>query len=137
MPPREVAAEAERKLRADYDELGLVPAAWLVDEVRSGEWRKRQRRNSQAIRRNRARLAQLKRDGYTFDSERRLVAPALAKIHKPERRENGTRPRERRSRRTVRTAASRDDPSEPEPPLVEIPPTEFRRRLDAALRGRA
>lgn len=49
------------------------------------------------------------------------------------------RPREHKPTATRRTTsrAGPDDPSEPEPPLAEIPPAEFRRQLDAALGGRA
>jgi hypothetical protein len=65
--------ELEQRLDAELaDEGGL--ADWLRAEIRSGEWERRQRRNYQNILRARARLAQLKREGYTFDSERRLVA---------------------------------------------------------------
>jgi hypothetical protein len=74
-----------------------------------------------------------KREGYTFDSERRLVAPALTRIHVPERRENAARPRERRVRRS-RSTASRGEPDpEPEPPLRVIPLAAFRRELRRAL----
>jgi hypothetical protein len=129
---RQSRRELEQRLDAELaDEGGL--ADWLRAEIRSGEWERRQRRNYQNILPDRARLAQLKREGYTFDSERRLVAPALTRIHVAERRENAARPRERRVRRSSATGSRGDPDPEPEPPLRVIPLAAFRRELRRAL----
>ena len=62
------------------------------------------------MRGNQAKLARWKREGYSFDAEHRLVAPALARIDAPERRENAARPRERRPATRRARAPTGDDP---------------------------
>jgi hypothetical protein len=133
----------ERELRTNMAAQGRqVPAANdpIIAEIRSGAWESRQRRNMQNLLRNRARLAQWKREGYSFDAEHRLVAPALTRIRKPVVRAP-ERPREQKAR-TRSTSSSRDGPSEPsdEPPLV-VPLRGFRpasvRMVQHLERGRA
>jgi hypothetical protein len=110
--------DLEQRLDAELaDEGGL--ADWLRAEIRSGEWERRQRHNSQAILRDMAlyaaRRRQPPRDPILF------VPAAFA-----------GRQREQRSR--SRSAASRGDPDpEPEPPLRVIPLAAFRRELRRAL----
>jgi hypothetical protein len=104
----------EREWRANLAAQGLLPAEWLVADIRSGAKERRDQRNMQALLHDRARLARLKRDGYSFDANHRLVAPALARVHTPERRESEARPRGRRARRS---GSSRKSPSsEPDEP---------------------
>jgi hypothetical protein len=83
---------------------------WVIQEMRSGEWERRTRRNMRGLLRDRAKLTLWKRD-----EEHRLVAPALARIHVAPRRANPERrPAARRSAR----APTSDDPSpEPDPPV--------------------
>jgi hypothetical protein len=106
-------AEFEAELRSNLAAQGEEPADWLIAEIRSGRWKQRQRQNMQNLLRNQVRLVRLKREGYTFDSKHRLVAPALTRIHAPLRRESGGRPRGRRVRRSARTGA-RGDPHLPD-----------------------
>jgi hypothetical protein len=106
-------AEFEAELRANLAAKGEEPADWLIAEIRSGRWKQRQRQNMRNLQRNQVRLVRLKREGYTFDAEHRLVAPALTRIHAPLRRAVA-RPRERRARRTARTTGARGDPHLPD-----------------------
>jgi hypothetical protein len=80
------------------------------------------------------------REHYDHRLERRQV------IRAPDRRrpvaQAASRPRERRvrsreQRRTARTASSRGDPDEPEPPLEVIPLARFQRELERAFGGAA
>jgi hypothetical protein len=123
---------SERVMRVELALAGDLPADWLIPMIRSGKWEKRQQRNMQNLLRDRARLAMWKREGYSFDEEHRLVAPA--------RREPVARPRERRARRRTtarrtRAGASRDGPGESDldPPLEVLPLSRFRRDVDAWL----
>jgi hypothetical protein len=113
-------AEFEAELRANLAAQGEEPADWLIAEIRSGRWKQRQRQNMRNLQHVQARLTRLKREGYTFDAEHRLVAPALTRIQAPLCRgpSRERRPQTRRVRRTV--AASRDGPHLPddEPPLA-------------------
>ena len=103
--------EFEKKLRLDLAAKGEEPADWLIEEIRSGEWARRQQRNSLNMVRNRARLARWKREGYWFDLEHRLRAPLIC-AHDSARRP-ATTSQQRPQRRTVaRTAGSRGDPHE-------------------------
>jgi hypothetical protein len=120
--------EAERELRLSLNAKGELPATWIVEAIRSGEWERRQKRNMQALLHDRAKLSRWKRAGYTFDEQHRLVAPALTRIHVPERRESVSRPRERRAGRAGRAGASRPSSGSSEPPLAP------RRRLTAVER---
>jgi hypothetical protein len=136
-------AEFEAELRANLAAKGEEPAEWLVDEIRSGAWKQRQRQNMRNLQRNQVRLVRLKREGYTFDAEHRLVAPALTRIDAPLRRDVA-RPRERRPRnRSTRQArAPSRDPDEPEPPLGRrssdlTPLQQAQMALRGGLRGRA
>lgn len=128
--------EVERKYRLGCLNRGCVPddGDWEIREIRSGQWERRTKRNDRNIRRDQAKLAQWKRDGYSFDAEHRLVAPPS-----PSSRATA-RPREHRARRrtttrATRAGASRDGPGEPEPEppddLAVMPPAEFRRQLRA------
>jgi len=128
--PDAETSDAERKLWAWCDANGEQPNPKIIAKMRSGDWQARQRQNLQKLRQTQTRLALLRRDGYTFDREHRLVAPALTRIHAPAPLDNVSRPRERRPRRS--STSSRGSPdSEPEPPLRVIPPAEFRRLLRA------
>ena len=122
--------EAEREFRAERAAVGFLPDADNphVAKFRSGEAERLVREGRRNMRRNQVKLARWKHEGYWFDSERRLQAPL--KIHAPERRENVARPRERRARRVA--TSSRGSPDGSEPPLVAIPPAEFRRQLKQA-----
>jgi hypothetical protein len=115
---------------------GLLPADWLVADIRSGAKESRDRQSRRNMLRNLAKLAHWKREGYSFDAERRLVAPAPARIHvAPQRDYPGNRPRERRpaTRRRAR-APTGDDPSpESDPPLRVISHATFARVLRHAL----
>jgi hypothetical protein len=129
--------ETERKYRLECAERGYEPTPddWVITDIRSGEWERRRKRSMQNLLHDRARLTRLKREGYSFDAEHRLVAPALTRIEVPEPRESGARPRERRAA-TPRSGsrASRSDPDEPGD-LEVIPPTRFRSELWRALGG--
>ena len=112
--------EHEREWRTNLAAQGLLPAEWLVADIRSGAKERRDRQSMQNLLRDRARLASLKQAGYSFDAEHRLVAPALTRIHVPALRP-GERPRERRSSTRSSGRPSRGDPDpEPEPPPVEV-----------------
>jgi hypothetical protein len=102
--------DAERELRLDLAKKGQKPAPWIVEEIRAGAWFVRQRGILLNIRRTRGRLARLKRDGYSFDAEHRLVAPALTRTRPPDRSRAQARPREHRPARRA-SASSRDGPS--------------------------
>lgn len=127
--------EHEREWRTNLAAQGLLPAEWLVADIRSGAKERRDRQSMQNLLRDRARLASLKQAGYSFDEDHRLVAPALTRIHAPARRENvnAARPREGRpaTRQRARTPTS-DDPS-PSPDLEVRSYARFRRDLRHAL----
>lgn len=110
--------ESELELRSSLAEKGEEPATWIILMIRSGAWEKRKRQNRLNMRRNRGMLARLRREGYTFDAEHRLRAPALAGIQASRLASEPNRPRESGSRRgTVATRAGPDDSDEPPPPL--------------------
>src|SRR5215203_5743289 len=70
--------ELERKVlleRAARGEKLNPEGDWVIAEIRSGEWERRTSQNMRALLRDRAKLAQWKRDGYWFDEERRLQPP--------------------------------------------------------------
>jgi hypothetical protein len=121
---RNLVAQAET--RAD-----VMPNPRIVDEVRSGQWEQRQRRNLENMLRSRARLAQLRRDGYTFDAEHRLVAPRA--LPRPATRRRECRPQRlgsvARSTRSTRGSPARE-PDEPEPAPRGLTPAELDRFLD-------
>jgi hypothetical protein len=56
------AAALEAQLRANLAARGEKPAGWLVDEIRSGEWQRRQRRNQRAIQASMMQTATARRD---------------------------------------------------------------------------
>jgi hypothetical protein len=126
----------ERELRINCAAKGCgVPAADdpTIAEIRCGIWERQQRENMRRLLRDRAKLALWKREGYSFDADHRLVAPALTRVQAPERREPVARPRERRAGRA--STSSRDDPSpEPDPPLTVIPPRGLPPRASACAR---
>jgi len=98
---------------------GEKPAEWLLGEIRSGRWEKQQHQNMLNAVRNRVKLVQWKREGYTFDAEHRLVAPARASLVTQQRgvsREQ--RPQGRRGTSTASRATSpgRESDDDPEPP---------------------
>jgi hypothetical protein len=101
---KNLAAAAQTRAEA-------MPATWLIASIRSGEKERRDQRSMQNLLRDRARLAQWRREGYSFDSEHRLVAP---------QRPTGGRPRHegRESRPSRRRSGTRASPSgdEGEPP---------------------
>lgn len=114
--------ELERKVlleRAARGEKLNPEGDWVIAEIRSGEWERRTSQNMRALLRDRAKLAQWKRDGYWFDEERRLQPPP-AIVPVAAHRESLSRPRERRSAGRRRTASragpSSSDPDEPPPP---------------------
>jgi hypothetical protein len=128
--------EFERELRANLAaQGGQVPEAGdpTIEEIRSGAWEKRHRQNMQNLLRDRAKLAQWRREGYTFDSEHGLVAPPRIHVREPV-----ARPRERRAP-TRRSAPSRGSPDDdPEPGRAGLPLevrslSRFRRDVDAWL----
>jgi hypothetical protein len=106
----------EAELRAALAARGEQPAEWLITEIRSGVWERRQRRNMRNLLLNRAKLAQWKRDGYSFDEKHRLVAPHVSDVKKRRERPRESRPRP--SRRSRSSGSSGADPPEPEPPLA-------------------
>jgi hypothetical protein len=116
----------ERKLRIDLAAKGEKPPEWLIAEIRCGRWEQRQQESMRNLLHGKARLARLKHEGYSFDAEHRLVAPALSRICAPERRENEARPRGRRAQRSG--TSSRDGPGlgedsdEPPPDLSRLRP---------------
>jgi hypothetical protein len=113
--------EFERELRTNCAAQGCgVPAANdpIIAQIRSGEWERRQKRIGRQMRRDQAKLAQWKREGYSFDAEHRLVAPPRTEL--PEGREPIASPGEqgRRARRAPRwSRGSSDDPDLPPPPV--------------------
>lgn len=120
--------EHERKWRTNLAAQGLLPADWLVADIRCGAKERRDKRSMQSLLRDRAKLAKWKREGYSLDAEHRLVAPL--RVRAPERRETAGRPRERRP--ASRRAAPSRDPDEPHQ-LDVIPPSAFRAELQRAL----
>jgi hypothetical protein len=98
------------------------------------------RRSRQNIFKNRARVAQLRRDGYWFDEEHRLQAP-LESAPTGRVLVAPRAPRSRRTRRTSSSARGDPDPSdEPDPDLEAVPLSRFRldvrRWLEGAARAR-
>jgi hypothetical protein len=107
---------AEARIDEFRRSLGEEPAEWLKEDIRSGERDRRVAQNLANLRHSVQRLEQLKREGYSFDAEHRLVAPPKPIIPRCAESRSG-RPRERRARRSA-SSGSRDDPDpEPEPPL--------------------
>jgi len=106
---------AEARIDEFRQGCGAEPQEWLKEAIRSGEWDRRQAENLRNMRRSVQRLAQLKREGYSFDAEHRLVAPPNPIIPRCAA-SRSERPRERRARRS--SSGSRGDPDpESEPPL--------------------
>jgi hypothetical protein len=127
--------EKEREFRTACAAQGIPPNPSIIAKIRSGEFERQAKQAKQRNQEHLDYLARLRREGYSFDAEHRLVAPALTRIHAPERRENVARPRERRPTARQRARApSGDDPSpESDPPLRVIPLATFRRVLRHAL----
>jgi hypothetical protein len=107
--------ELERKVLLERAARGenLHPEGdWVVEEIRSGEWERRTKRNRQNLQLDRERLA------------RRLKTPSSI-AHAPERRDNAivvARAHEQgagRRRPSSRTGSDDPDP-EPDPPSLEI-----------------
>jgi hypothetical protein len=122
----------ERELRTNCASQGCgVPAADdpIIAEIRSGAWEKRQQRNMQNMLRDRAKLAQWKREGYSFDVEHRLVAPPLTRV--PERREPVASPGEQGRRARRSSAPSRGSSDDPD---LEPPPETWRGLAAASVR---
>jgi hypothetical protein len=98
---------------------GSVKADWLLQLGPKG-WAERQARNGTAMRVDRARRWRLRREGFTLDAERRLIAspqrPAvpLARARRPRRRNARTRAATRRV-----PPREQDDP---DPELAAAPP---------------
>jgi hypothetical protein len=114
----------ELELRRNMAANGETPAEWLIAEIRSGRWEARQRQNRENMIHHLARLARLRREGYSFDAEHRLVAPSRPRNWRDGSRER--RPAGRRARVTRRARAPAREPDDPEPePLVAIPPARF------------
>jgi hypothetical protein len=115
--------ELERKVlleRAARGENLRPENDWVIEEIRSGEWERRTKRNRQNMRRDRERLAH------------RLKARALI-VHAPERREAAivvARAHEEGAGR--RRASSPNRPDDPSPPEPEPPPVEVCRGVAAA-----
>src|SRR5215204_1818398 len=106
---------AEARIDEFRQGCGAEPQEWVKEAIRSGEWDRRQAENLRNMRRSVQRLAQLKREGYSFDAEHRLVAPPNPIIPRCAA-SRSERPRERRARRS--SSGSRGDPDpESEPPL--------------------
>jgi hypothetical protein len=83
---------------------------------------------------NRARLAQLRRDGYWFDEEYRLQAP-IASAPTGRILVASRAPRSRSARRTSSTRGDPDPSDEPEPPLEAVPLARLRRDGHRSLEG--
>jgi hypothetical protein len=115
LPASNDVAEARidemRRLLPDGEE----PAQWRQAAIQSGAREQQQAVNRQNTRLNRARLWRLKLEGYTFDSERRLVAPPKPIVSQSCAETRSARPRERRARRS--STSARGDP-DPEPELA-------------------
>jgi hypothetical protein len=120
-PPEPLSAsqtrwrDMERELRLSLAASGEEPAEWLIAEMRSGAWERRQRRNMRNFRLSVARWN-------TWRREQRRAAPTTTM---PQTRARESRPRP--ARRSTSTASSRDDPpGEPDPPLGRDPVTDSR-----------
>jgi hypothetical protein len=120
--PAELLSAPQRRRRDTEHELRLSlagrreePAPWLIAEIRSGVWERRQRRNMRNFRLSVARWN-------TWRREQRGAAPTTTT---PQTRARESRPRT--ARRSTSTASSRDDPpGEPDPPLGRDPVTDSR-----------
>lgn len=121
------AAQKRRKAhelawRKNLAAAGAMPTPELIADIRSGEKDRRDHQSMQNLLRSRARLAQWRRDGYSFDAEHRLVAPQRPNSNGP----RPTRPRESRSRRSeTRSPAgssSARGPDRPPPSSDDDPP---------------
>jgi hypothetical protein len=117
-----------------YTPDGTLKPDWLL-AMGPRAWEAQQRKNMEQMLRSRARLAQLRRDGYWFDDQHRLRAP----LQVPGRRVQvaARAPRRRTVRRTVARTACGDPDSEPDPPDVApalrvVSRAEFRRELKRA-----
>jgi hypothetical protein len=122
-PAQERLREFERELRTNCAAAGCgVPAAddSIIAEIRSGAWERRQKRIGRDMSRDRAKMTQWKREGYTFDEDRRLVAPALTRIAPSRGTSRENRPQGRRVARSG--SNSRDGPSDESdlPPVAPL-----------------
>jgi hypothetical protein len=76
--------ELELKVRVEFAARGDKPAPWVIEEIRSGEWERRTKRNMQNLLRHRARLASLKQAGWRASS-RPATASTLSIVLSPRR----------------------------------------------------
>lgn len=117
----QVTALTPEQRRARANALEFDPkfpwADWvLMESLPAG--REREARSRRNILRNRALLSRLRREGYWFDTEHRLQAPATS-FPRPRQGAASRAPRSRRTRTRTASAAGRDGPldgSEGEPP---------------------
>jgi len=105
----------EYEVRCNFAAKGQVPRSWVADEIRSGEFERRRARSLRNLAHRAALRDMWRRQGYTFDSEHRLIAPRNPPIV---RRRPGVaiaaRPREQgRGRSRVTRAGPKDDPDPP------------------------
>jgi hypothetical protein len=94
----------------------MMPASWLIRDIRSGKYERDYNRWERNLWRNQVRRAMWRRQGYTFDAEHRLVAPPGRQPRVPTRPVTvAARPRERARGRSRVTRAGPSDDSEPPP----------------------
>jgi hypothetical protein len=85
-----------------------MPAGWLIEQIRSGESERLRAEGRRNYLMNRAKLARLRREGYAFDAQHRLVAPRTPAVsHRGEREQ---RPSATRRSSTRARSGSRGDP---------------------------
>jgi hypothetical protein len=102
----------ELEWRQNMAAKGDKPTAWLVVDIRSGRKEQRDQRSQLNALRSQARLAQLQRQGYSFDEEHRLVAPPITAATITYSR--GASRQQRPQSRRVACGSSRDGPRRPE-----------------------
>jgi hypothetical protein len=117
-PEQERWKAFELEMRENYAAKGEKPTDRIISEIRSGRWEKQQQRSMAELKRQRARLAWLRHEGYTFDADHRLVAPQVATALDTSQCRGSSRERRPQVRRVARSSASRgssarDDDPEP------------------------
>ena len=93
-----------------------MPAGWLIEQIRSGESERLRAEGRRNYLMNRAKMARLRREGYTFDTEHRLVAPRTPTVSHRGERERRPAAGARRSSTRTHSGSRGDPPQDSDPP---------------------
>jgi len=102
---------ANAKIAADG-----MPAGWLIEQIRSGESERLRAEGRRNYLMNRAKMARLRREGYTFDVEHRLIAPRTPTVSHHGERERRPAVSGRRSSTRTHSGSRGDPPQDSDPP---------------------